>query len=38
MAASTGSPFEPSGNYFEALSSQDTAVELSGQLKVLSSA
>jgi len=28
--------FEPSGNFFEALSSQDTAVELSGQLKVLS--
>jgi fumarate hydratase class II len=27
--------FRPSGNFFEALSSQDTAVELSGQLKVL---
>ena len=27
--------FAPSDNYFEALSSQDTAVELSGQLKVL---
>jgi fumarate hydratase, class II len=32
----TGIAFQPSGNYFEALSSQDTAVELSGQLKVLS--
>ena len=28
--------FFPSENYFEALSSQDTAVELSGQLKVVS--
>ncbi len=28
--------FRPSDNYFEALASQDTAVELSGQLKVLS--
>jgi fumarate hydratase class II len=36
LAASTGIEFRPSGNYFEALSSQDTAVELSGQLKVLS--
>ena len=34
-APSTGIAFEPSDNYFEALSSQDTAVELSGQLKVL---
>jgi fumarate hydratase, class II len=32
----TGIAFQPSTNYFEALSSQDTAVELSGQLKVLS--
>jgi fumarate hydratase class II len=32
----TGIAFRPSDNYFEALSSQDTAVELSGQLKVLS--
>jgi fumarate hydratase, class II len=32
----TGIAFQPSANYFEALSSQDTAVELSGQLKVLS--
>ena len=31
----TGCPFEPARNYFEALSSQDTAVELSGQLKVI---
>jgi fumarate hydratase class II len=31
----TGIPFTPSGNYFEALSSQDAAVELSGQLKVV---
>jgi fumarate hydratase class II len=31
----TGLPFRPSPNYFEALSCQDTAVELSGQLKVL---
>ena len=36
LAASAGLPFRPSDNYFEALSSQDTAVELSGQLKVLS--
>jgi fumarate hydratase class II len=36
LAASTGLAFRPSDNYFEALSSQDTAVELSGQLKVLS--
>jgi fumarate hydratase, class II len=31
----TGLAFRPSRNYFEALSTQDTAVELSGQLKVL---
>ncbi len=31
----TGLPFEPSRNFFAALSSQDTAVELSGQLKAL---
>ncbi len=36
LAEHTGLGFVPSGNYFEALSSQDTAVELSGQLKVLS--
>ena len=35
LAALTGIAFVPSENYFEALSSQDTAVELSGQLKVL---
>jgi fumarate hydratase, class II len=35
LEAATGLRFVPSGNYFEALSSQDTAVELSGQLKVL---
>ena len=34
-SASPVSPFEPSRNYFEALSAQDTAVELSGQLKVI---
>jgi fumarate hydratase, class II len=31
----TGLPFKTSGNYFESLSSQDTAVELSGQLKTV---
>ena len=36
LAELTNIPFRPSENYFEALSSQDTAVELSGQLKVLS--
>jgi fumarate hydratase class II len=36
LAASTGIAFRPSENYFKALSSQDTAVELSGQVKVLS--
>jgi fumarate hydratase, class II len=36
LAGSTKIAFRPSENYFEALSSQDTAVELSGQLKVLS--
>jgi len=35
LTAHTALEFLPSGNYFEALSSQDTAVELSGQLKVL---
>jgi len=35
LAAGTGIGFQPSDNYFAALSSQDTAVELSGQLKVL---
>jgi fumarate hydratase class II len=35
LAQLTGCAFEPARNYFEALSSQDTAVELSGQLKVI---
>jgi fumarate hydratase class II len=35
VAAHTGIAFVPSANYFEALSCQDTAVELSGQLKVV---
>jgi fumarate hydratase class II len=35
LTARTGIAFAPSGNYFEAISSQDTAVELSGQLKVI---
>jgi fumarate hydratase, class II len=35
LATLTGVPFVTATNYFEALSSQDTAVELSGQLKVI---
>jgi fumarate hydratase, class II len=35
LAERTKLAFVPSDNYFEALSCQDTAVELSGQLKVL---
>ena len=35
LAASTGLAFRPSRNYFESLSCQDTAVELSGELKVI---
>jgi fumarate hydratase class II len=35
LARSTGLAFTASQDYFEALSCQDTAVELSGQLKVL---
>src|SRR5579859_3826798 len=35
LAQTTKLKFVPSDNYFEALSCQDTAVELSGQLKVL---
>jgi fumarate hydratase class II len=31
----SGIEFKPSDNYFESMSTQDTAVELSGQLKVL---
>jgi fumarate hydratase class II len=33
LASRTGIAFRPADNYFEALGSQDTAVELSGQLK-----
>ena len=36
LSAATGVEFRPSENYFAALASQDTAAELSGQLKVLS--
>jgi fumarate hydratase class II len=36
LAKRTKIAFRPSENYFESLSCQDTAVELSGQLKVLS--
>ncbi|MCE7990063.1 MAG: class II fumarate hydratase [Caldilinea sp. CFX5] len=35
LAAMTGLPFVASANYFVSLSSQDTAVEVSGQLKTL---
>jgi fumarate hydratase class II len=35
LSTITGIAFAPAANYFEALSSQDTAVELSGQLKVI---
>src|SRR5712671_2801531 len=35
LAVLTGVEFAPARNYFEALSAQDTAVELSGQLKVI---
>jgi fumarate hydratase class II len=35
LAARSGIAFRPSENYFAALASQDTAAELSGQLKVL---
>jgi fumarate hydratase, class II len=35
LTALTAVPFVPARNYFEALSTQDTAVELSGQLKVI---
>ena len=35
LARRTGVPFVTSSNYFESLSCQDTAVELSGQLKAL---
>ena len=35
LARLTGLEFRPNDNYFEAMSSQDAAVELSGQLKVV---
>jgi fumarate hydratase, class II len=35
LSALTGLAFVPARNYFEALAAQDTAVELSGQLKVI---
>jgi fumarate hydratase, class II len=35
LAALTGVAFVPASNYFEALSAQDTGVELSGQIKVI---
>jgi fumarate hydratase, class II len=35
IAAETGYPFVTSSNYFEGLSTQDAAVELSGQLKAV---
>lgn len=35
VATHTGEPFTTNLNYFEALSTQDTAVEVSGQLKTL---
>ncbi len=35
LAKLTGLAFVPARNYFEAMSAQDTAVELSGQLKVI---
>ena len=35
LSKKTGLPFTVSPNFFESLSSQDTAVELSGQLKVI---
>jgi fumarate hydratase class II len=35
LAATTSTAFKPSDNYFEALSAQDTALEVSGQLKVV---
>ncbi len=35
LAEVTGQPFKTSENYFESLSSQDAAVELSGQLKTI---
>lgn len=35
LSAETGLPFTPNDSFFESLSTQDTMVELSGQLKVI---
>jgi fumarate hydratase class II len=35
LSRQTGIPFSPNANFFESLSTQDAAVELSGQLKTL---
>ncbi len=35
LAEETGMPFQPNASFFESLSSQDAAVELSGQLKTI---
>ncbi len=35
LTAATGTAFQPNRDYFEALSTQDAALELSGQLKVV---
>ncbi|MCP5340296.1 MAG: class II fumarate hydratase [Sinobacteraceae bacterium] len=35
LADLTGLPFQPSRNFFESLATQDSAVELSGQLRVI---
>ncbi len=35
LSDATGLPFEPNASFFESLSSQDAAVELSGQLKTI---
>lgn len=35
LAEMSGQPFKPSSNYFESLSTQDAAVEVSGQLKTV---
>jgi len=35
LSVETALPFKPNGSFFESLSSQDAAVELSGQLKVI---
>ncbi|MEJ2346934.1 MAG: class II fumarate hydratase [Gammaproteobacteria bacterium] len=38
LSGATGLPFRPAPNSFEALASQDSAVEMSGQLRVLATA